>query len=55
LRIYNPLSAKPDPAGGEGFTKDLNPNSLEILSDARVERALAASSPTGPSPVQFER
>src|ERR1700754_1545194 len=40
VRIYNPLFGKPDPTG-EGFTKDLNPNSLEVLSDVRVERALA--------------
>src|SRR6266566_4879768 len=37
VRIYNPLFAKPDPTGGEGFTKDLNPQSLEVLGDARVE------------------
>ncbi len=54
MRIYNPLFAKPDPTGGEGFTKDLNPNSLEVLSDARVERALAEPSNTA-EPVQFER
>ena len=54
VRIYNPLFAKPDPTGGEGFTKDLNPNSLEVLSDARVERALAEPT-NAPEPVQFER
>ena len=42
VRIYNPLFAKPDPTGGEGFAADLNPNSLEVLSDARVEPALAS-------------
>ena len=41
VRIYNPLFNKPDPTGGEGFATDLNPNSLEILGDARVEAALA--------------
>ena len=54
VRIYNPLFARPDPSGGEGFTKDLNPNSLEVLSDARVEAALASGS-NSPNPVQFER
>jgi glutaminyl-tRNA synthetase len=54
VRIYNPLFAKPDPTGGEGFAADLNPNSLEVLSDARVEPALA-SSENLPEPVQFER
>ena len=37
VRLYNPLFTKPDPKGGEGFTEDLNPNSLEVLRDARVE------------------
>jgi glutaminyl-tRNA synthetase len=54
VRIYNPLFSKPDPTGGEGFTADLNPNSLEILGDARIEPALAAGT-NSPDPVQFER
>jgi glutaminyl-tRNA synthetase len=54
VRIYNPLFTKPDPTGGEGFTADLNPQSLEVLSDARVEPALAASGNSA-EPVQFER
>ena len=54
VRIYNPLFTKPDPSGGEGFTADLNPQSLEILSGARVEPALADASNTA-EPVQFER
>ena len=54
VRIYNPLFTKPDPSGGEGFTDDLNPQSLEVLNDARVEPALAAASNTA-APVQFER
>ena len=54
VRIYNPLFTKPDPTGGEGFTADLNPQSLEVLSDARVEPALAAASNSA-EPVQFER
>jgi glutaminyl-tRNA synthetase len=54
VRIYNPLFAKPDPTGGEGFTADLNPQSIEILSDARVEPALAAANNCA-EPVQFER
>ena len=32
VRLYNPLFSKPDPTGGEGFTADLNPNSLEVLT-----------------------
>ncbi|MFN3656377.1 MAG: glutamine--tRNA ligase/YqeY domain fusion protein [Pseudolabrys sp.] len=40
VRLYNPLFAKPDPTGGEGFEKDLNPNSLEVLRSARLEPSL---------------
>src|SRR6195256_3518806 len=54
VRIYNPLFTRPDPTGGEGFTADLNPQSLEVLSDARVEPELATASNSA-EPVQFER
>ena len=54
VRIYNPLFTKPDPSGGEGFTADLNPQSLEVLNDARVEPALAVAN-NAADPVQFER
>ena len=53
VRLYNPLFTKPDPGGGEGFTADLNPNSLEVLSDARLEPALADAKVE--RPIQFER
>ena len=53
VRIYNPLFTKPDPSGGENFTADLNPNSLETLSQARLEPALAGAKVE--QPVQFER
>ena len=53
VRLYNPLFAKPDPTGGEGFTADLNPHSLEVLDGARVEPALVAANSA--EPVQFER
>ncbi len=53
IRLYNPLFNKADPAGGAEFTKDLNPNSLEVLNEARLELALRASD-IG-EPVQFER
>jgi len=53
VRLYNPLFTKPEPAGGEDFATDLNPASVEILSGARVEPALAeAEQERG---VQFER
>ena len=51
--VYNPLFAKPDPRGGEDFAADLNPNSLEVLSGARLEPSLAALQ-LG-EPIQFER
>jgi glutaminyl-tRNA synthetase len=52
VRLYNPLFAKPDPDAGN-FAADLNPNSLEVLSGAMLEPALAADN--SPEPVQFER
>jgi glutaminyl-tRNA synthetase len=53
VRLYNPLFTKPDPSGGENFTADLNPNSLEVLGGARLEPALAGA--VRGEPVQFER
>jgi glutaminyl-tRNA synthetase len=52
IRLYNPLFTNPSPDAAN-FAADLNPESLEVLSDARVEPdvADAASSDV----VQFER
>jgi glutaminyl-tRNA synthetase len=52
VRIYNPLFAKSEPNASE-FAADLNPESLEVLADARVEPALAGDNSN--EPVQFER
>jgi glutaminyl-tRNA synthetase len=52
VRIYNPLFTRPDPRAGE-FEADLNANSLEILTGAKLEPAL--SSARLGEPVQFER
>ncbi len=52
LRLYNPLFTKPDPSAAE-FAADLNPNSLEVLPDAKLEPALALDDLA--DPVQFER
>ena len=52
VRLYNPLFAKPDPSA-EMFATDLNPTSLEVLTDAKLEPALAAGNTSGA--VQFER
>jgi len=52
IRIYNPLFAKPNPDAAN-FAADLNPQSLEILSDARIEPAIAAANSS--DVMQFER
>jgi glutaminyl-tRNA synthetase len=52
VRLYNPLFAKPDPDAGN-FAADLNPDSLEVLSDSMVEPALAGDN--SDAVVQFER
>ncbi|MCK1292313.1 MULTISPECIES: glutamine--tRNA ligase/YqeY domain fusion protein [unclassified Bradyrhizobium] len=52
IRIYNQLFAKPSP-DASNFTADLNPQSLEILANARVEASVAESNST--EPMQFER
>src|SRR4030081_1898503 len=52
IRIYNQLFSKSTPDAAN-FAADLNPQSLEILRDARVEPAIAESN--SPAPVQFER
>ncbi len=56
LRLYDKLFAKPDPydfpEGGDLFD-NLNPNSLEVVHDARLEPSLAAAKPG--DRFQFER
>jgi glutaminyl-tRNA synthetase len=52
IRIYNPLFAKPNPDAAN-FAADLNPQSLEILVDARIEPAIAATNSN--DVMQFER
>ena len=53
VRLYHPLFSRPDPSGAENFAADLNPNSLEVLSGARLEPALLDAEIE--NPVQFER
>ncbi len=50
IRLYNPLFVKPAPDAAN-FVADLNPDSLEVLRDARIEPAIAASTEA----MQFER
>jgi glutaminyl-tRNA synthetase len=52
VRLYNPLFTRPDPDAGN-FAAELNPNSLEVLADAKVEAALAGDN--AEDAVQFER
>jgi glutaminyl-tRNA synthetase len=56
IRIYENLFSKEDPnqtAEGEDFTANLNPNSLDVLTDAKLEPSLANAAPG--SRYQFER
>ena len=52
VRLYNQLFTRPDPDAAN-FAADLNPQSLEVLSDCKLESALAKSN--SGEPVQFER
>ena len=56
VRLYDKLFLKPDPydfpEGGDLFD-NLNPNSLEVITDAKLEPSLAAAKPG--APYQFER
>jgi glutaminyl-tRNA synthetase len=52
VRLYNPLFTRPDPNAGD-FDAELNPQSLEVIADARLEPALAADNAA--DAVQFER
>ena len=53
IRVYNPLFTRPDPGANGDLFADINPDSLEVLKDARVEPALADAE-IGVA-VQFER
>ena len=56
LRLYDYLFAKPDPyevPEGGHFTDNLNPESLQVLKDARVEPSLKDAKPR--EPFQFMR
>src|SRR6266700_1545647 len=52
VRLYNQLFARPYP-NSAGFAADLNPDSLEVLGDCRLELALGGRNSV--EPVQFER
>jgi len=52
VRLYNTLFLRPNPNVGD-FAPDINPNSLEIITNARLEPSLAGRN--SEDPVQFER
>jgi len=52
IRVYNQLFSKPSPDAAS-FAADLNPQSLEILKDARIEAGVAEANSN--EVVQFER
>jgi glutaminyl-tRNA synthetase len=52
VRLYNPLFLRPDPNAAI-FAAELNPNSLEVIANARVEPSLAEGNSA--EAVQFER
>lgn len=45
IRLYDRLFQVEDPGAEDDFKKSLNPDSLEIISDAKVEPALAEAQP----------
>jgi glutaminyl-tRNA synthetase len=53
IRLYGQLFNSPEPGAGDDVLADLNPQSLEVLSDARVEPSLTGA-PVGAA-FQFER
>jgi glutaminyl-tRNA synthetase len=52
VRLYNQLFTRADPNVAD-FAADINPNSLEVLTDCKLEPATASA--TADAPMQFER
>ncbi|HEX6441762.1 MAG TPA: glutamine--tRNA ligase, partial [Stellaceae bacterium] len=53
IRLYHPLFTRPDPGAAGDLLADLNPSSMETISGAMLEPALAAGNSA--EAVQFER
>jgi glutaminyl-tRNA synthetase len=53
VRLYDHLFTTPDPGAVEDFATILNPNSLEVVTECRVEPSLAQAE--AGSRYQFER
>ena len=45
VRLYDHLFNRPDPGGDGDFLDDLNPDSLEVIDDARLEPSIAVFEP----------
>ena len=53
VRIYNSFYNSPTPGRDRDFIDDINPNSLEVLTNCKIEPDLVTSNKT--TPIQFER
>jgi glutaminyl-tRNA synthetase len=53
VRLYDPLFTRPDPGAGGDLFADINPDSLEVLRNCRLEPSLADAKIE--EAVQFER
>ena len=53
VRLYGPLFTRPDPGADGDILDDLDPRSLDVLRECRLEPRLSDASPG--EPVQFER
>jgi len=53
IRLYNPLFTRAEPDMDGDFVAELNPISIETLTESRIEPALTAATPG--EPLQFER
>jgi glutaminyl-tRNA synthetase len=53
VRLYDRLFNRPDPEAGDDYLGNINPNSLTVLTECRVEGSLAGAKPS--DPLQFER
>jgi glutaminyl-tRNA synthetase len=53
VRLYDRLFNRPDPEAGDDYLANINPISLTVLTECRVEGSLAGTKPG--DPLQFER
>ena len=53
VRIYNSFYNSPTPGRDRDFIDDINPNSLEVLTNCKIEPDLLTLDET--TPIQFER